>query len=87
MYKLDGRYKEAVQDYSTLLVKMQTEEDAAAALMNRAYCYGRLNDYIAAVHDYTAVLKGYPQEAHCLFNRGICYEKVARFDDVSHLLL
>lgn len=80
---MKGQFAEAVGDYAALITNATNEDEIAGSLMNRAYCYGKMNNFSAAIQDYAAILKGYPNEVHSLFNRGICYEKLALYEEVS----
>lgn len=73
-----GRYEEAIEDYTVVL----REEPAAAvkALNNRAYCFARLELFDDAIRDYTEVLATDATNAHALYNRGISYEKCAKYN-------
>lgn len=84
--KLLCRFTEAVADCTVLIKNCNDEEEVSALLVNRAYCYGRMDQYKLAIQDYVAVLGYCGTDIHCLFNRGICYEKLADYKNVSILL-
>jgi len=85
-HKLDGNYKGSIADCTKLLENETDQSEILVLLINRAYCYGKINDYKNAIKDYTKAIKsqGDENDVHCLFNRGICYEKLGKNRDVFY---
>lgn len=53
---------------------------------NRAYAYAKLNMYREAIKDYSKVLTYEQRNVHALHNRGISFERMGQFYDVSNAL-
>ncbi len=74
-------------DCSALISSGTDPEEVATLLMNRAYCYGRTENYGQAIQDYGAALRSSASnDVHCLFNRGICYEKLGEYLKVRSIV-
>ena len=81
--KVEGKFKAAVEDCTALLKNAKDVDEVLALLVNRAFCFGKMSDYKSAISDYTAALAHCKDDVHSLFNRGICYEKIANFQNVT----
>lgn len=73
-------FSKAIEDYSIIL---EISPDNIKALINRAFCFARLEDYSNSVKDYSNVLKIEKSNTHALYNRAISYDKLSRINEVN----
>jgi tetratricopeptide (TPR) repeat protein len=57
------------------------------ALVNRAFCYAKIDDFQKAVEDYTHVLEFEPDNTHALYNRAISFDKMGRLNEVIYCFI
>ncbi len=75
-------YSGAIDDYSIIL---ELSPDNLKALINRAFCFARIEDYSNAVADYSDILKLESGNTHALYNRAISYDKLLRINEVGNI--
>jgi tetratricopeptide (TPR) repeat protein len=73
-------YSKAIEDYSIIL---DIFPENIKALINRAFCFARVEDYSNAVNDYSNVLSLENNNTHALYNRAISYDKLGRINEVN----
>lgn len=73
---LQGRFEEALQDYSAA-IKLNPRH--CRAFYNRAFSNDRLRRYDDAVADYTRALEIQPGNATAFHNRASLFERLGRY--------
>ena len=74
------QYPKAIEDYNTIL---NIHPDNLKSLINRAFCYAKLEKYELAVNDYSSILKFEESNTHALYNRAISYDKLGMMENVK----
>lgn len=77
-------YTEAIDDY-TLELNYGPDKNIKA-FNNRAYCFAKIGQFEDAIEDYTNVLEIDPNNIHALHNRGISFERISQYQQVSNIL-
>lgn len=80
--KYRGNFLEALAEYTHILEDTTDETEYVEWMMNRAYCFGKINNFKEAIADYSQILERTPKNMHCLFNRGICFQKCSDYENV-----
>ena len=76
-YMYNGQYQLAIDNYTKCL-KLETDDDAAA-YYNRGIAYGNLENYTAAIADFTSAIRIEPDAADAYYNRGLAYAKLENY--------
>lgn len=71
-------YPKAIEDYNFIL---STQTDIKI-LINRAFCFAKINQYEKSIIDYTKILELENKNIHALYNRALSYEKSNKFKEV-----
>ena len=72
-----GKFKEAINDYSIVLVN---EPNNTHALYNRAISLDKIGESEKAIIDFGKIIEIEPMNANAYLNRGCCYEKIQNYD-------
>lgn len=77
-----GEYDDAVKCYSQALLQCpQDHEYGAIILKNRAACYLKLQQHLAALSDCTQALHIAPNDIKTLYRRALAYESIGNLTD------
>ena len=74
------QYHNAIEDYNTILTLCP---DNLKSIINRAFCYAKLEKYELAVDDYSAILHFEENNTHALYNRAISFDKIGKMQEVK----
>jgi tetratricopeptide (TPR) repeat protein len=79
-YMYNGQYQLAIDNYTKCL-KLETDDAKKAdAYYNRGTVYGMgLENYTAAIADYTSAIRIEPDAADAYYNRGLAYAKLENY--------
>lgn len=73
-------FPKAIEDYIMIL---KSHQDNIKALINRAFCYAKIEYFNEAVKDYTGVLDIEANNTHALYNRAISLDKLGKVNEVN----
>jgi tetratricopeptide (TPR) repeat protein len=79
-YVENEQYQLAIDNYTKCL-KLETDDaNKASAYYNRGVAYGKgLENYTAAIADYTSAIRIEPDAADAYYNRGLAYAKLENY--------
>lgn len=73
-FRDSARYNEALDLYDSIL---EIDSNNASASFNRGFVYLEyLQNYEAAIKEFTKAVESYPSYAQAYYNRGLCYESL-----------
>ena len=77
------KYDKAVEDYNFMLLS----NNDIKILVNRAFCYAKLNQFENSIKDFSKILEIDNKNIHALYNRAISYEKINKLKEVTLILI
>ena len=78
-YADNGKHQLAIDNYTKCLKLDLDDANKAVAYNNRGNAYKKLENYTAAIADYTSALRIKPDYASAYYNRGIAYYNLKNY--------